>query len=51
MEFMASQGKCKVFTAEFTKECAEFAKLYFEALCLIENAEFNEPVFAPLTVI
>jgi hypothetical protein len=39
---MALQGIYKSFTAEITKEYAKFAKLYFEALCLIENAEIND---------
>jgi hypothetical protein len=48
LEFMALQGICKSFTAEVTKEYAKFAKSYFEALCFYEDAEFNNPVFAPL---
>ena len=48
LEFMALLGKCKSFTAEVTKEYAKFAKLYFEALCFKEHAEFNDSVFAPL---
>jgi hypothetical protein len=48
LELMALQEVCKSFNAEVTKECAKFAKLYFEALCFNEVAEFNDPVFAPL---
>ena len=48
LEFMALQEISKSFTAEVTKECAKFAKLYFEALCFNEDAEFNGPVFALL---
>jgi|WetSurSiteA1Bulk_404760.scaffolds.fasta_scaffold168735_1 hypothetical protein len=44
LEFMALEGICKSFTAEYTEEYAEFAELYFEALCFIEDAEFNDPV-------
>ena len=38
LEFMALQGICKNFTAEIMEEYAKFAKLFFEALCLIEIA-------------
>jgi hypothetical protein len=48
LEFKALQGMCKSFTTEVTKECAKFAKFYFETLCFNEDAEFNGPVFAPL---
>ena len=48
LEFMALQGICKSFTTEVTKEYTKFAKLYFEALCFNEVAEFNGPVFEPL---
>ena len=48
LEFMALLGICKSFTTEVTKEYAKFAKFYFEALCFNEDAEFNDPVFAPL---
>ena len=52
LEFMALHVICKIYNTENTKECAKFAKLYFEALCFNEVAEFNDPVFAPqLTVI
>ena len=46
--FMALLGICKSFTTEVTKEYTKFAKLYCEALCFNEVAEFNDPVFAPL---
>jgi hypothetical protein len=48
LEFMALKGIRKGFTAEVTKEYAKFAKYNFEALCFNEDAEFNDPVFAPL---
>jgi hypothetical protein len=48
LEFIALLRICKRFTAEITKEYAKFAKFYFEALCFNEDAEFNDPVFAPL---
>jgi hypothetical protein len=48
LEFMALEEICKSFTAEFAEEYAEFAMKYFEALCFIENAEFNDPVFVPM---
>jgi hypothetical protein len=48
LEFMALQGICKSFTAEVTKEYAKFAKFYFKALCFNEDAEYNDPLFAPL---
>jgi hypothetical protein len=33
------------------RENAEFAELYFEALCFNEVAEFNDPVIAPLLTV
>jgi hypothetical protein len=48
LNFIALQGIGKRFTAEVTKEYAKFAKFYFKALCFNEDAEFNDPVFAPL---
>ncbi len=48
LEFMVLQGICKSFTAEVTKEYAKYAKFCFEALCFNEDAEFNDPVYAPL---
>jgi hypothetical protein len=48
LEFMALQGISKSYTAELTKEYAMCAKFCFEALCFNEDAEFNDPVFAPL---
>jgi hypothetical protein len=48
LEFMALQVICKGFTAEVTEEYAKFAKSYFVALCFNKDAEFNDPVFAPL---
>jgi len=51
LEFLALQVICKSFNAEGTKEYAKFAKLNFEALCFNEGAEFNDPVFAFVSVI
>ena len=48
MEFLTLQGVCKNFNAEVTEEYAKFAKFYFETLCFNENAEFGDPVIAPL---
>jgi len=48
LEFIALQEVCKSFTAEVTKEYAKFARLYFEALCFYEVAEFSDPAFVPL---
>jgi hypothetical protein len=43
LEFMALQGICKSFTAEVTKEYAEFTKFFFETLCFFEITELNDP--------
>ena len=43
LEFMALEGICKSYTAEFKKEYAKFAEANFEALCFNEDAEFNDP--------
>jgi hypothetical protein len=48
LEFMALEKICKSFNAEFAEEYAEFAELYFEALCFSEVAELNDPVFVPM---
>jgi hypothetical protein len=45
---MALEKICKSLNAEFAEEYAEFAELYFEALCFIEGAEFNDPDFVPM---
>ncbi len=49
LEFIALQGICKNFTAEITEEYAKFAKLFFEALCLIEKAKINDSVLQHLS--
>ncbi len=42
--FLDLQRVCKSFTAEVTKE---YAKLYSEALCFFEVAEYSNPAFVP----
>ncbi len=49
LDSIALQKCCKIFNAKATKECAKFAKLFFEALCFYEDAEISDPVLRGFT--